>query len=247
MTVKERYLLLKNRQAKDWWTATFGDPFSWWILAVIGDQKWVTPNGLTILSFFAKLVPALMFIQGDRSIVIWAVIILQIGQILDSMDGNLARYRHVSSSLGSFLDKILDGFGLLLVLSGVSWYAFNHGAEAYYLILGPMAAGFYLVICYIYWVVAYTDIKHHGELRKVKPGKNVRSLESIPVWKYILNGQKKILYFNQADFYFWIGLFMILDKPKILIWMFVVLLGRKVIVRFFNRARYLKQLEASYD
>ena len=50
--IKNRYQAMKTRLAKDWWTATFGDPISWLILSFIGDWKWVTPSRITILSFF---------------------------------------------------------------------------------------------------------------------------------------------------------------------------------------------------
>ena len=96
MRFKDRYAAMKNRQGKDWWTITFGDPISWIILGVIGDQKWVTPTGITWVSFFAKMIPAGLMVTIDRTAIIAAVILLQFGQVLDSMDGNLARYRGTS-------------------------------------------------------------------------------------------------------------------------------------------------------
>jgi len=115
MTFSERYSRFRNRQAKDWWTITFGDPFSWLFLAVVGDWRIVTPNRLTILSFLAKAIPAGLILYGTRLSVIIAAILLQFGQILDSMDGNLARCRGESGWFGGFLDRFLDAFGLLLV------------------------------------------------------------------------------------------------------------------------------------
>jgi len=244
MGIKERYLKLKNRQAKDWWTATFGDPFSWWILALIADLKWITPNRITILSFLAKIYPAYLFINGDRTLVLWGVLILQIGQILDSMDGNLARYRGISTLVGSFLDKILDGFGFLIVMTGVSWYAYSNGSPSYSLILGPLSGGFYLVICYIYWVIAWMEVKNFGQGQQIRPGSNEKSIQHIPVWKYMLNKQAKILSFKQADFYFWIGLFMVINKPLILLWLLSIVLGRRVVSRIIRRSQYLRTLDA---
>ena len=56
---------MKNRQANDWWTITFGDPLSWVVLGVIGDIKWITPIGITWLSFFSKIAPAFLMITND--------------------------------------------------------------------------------------------------------------------------------------------------------------------------------------
>ena len=55
MGFKARYQKMKNRQAKDWWSTTFGDPISWIILGFIGDIKWITPIGITWISFYVKL------------------------------------------------------------------------------------------------------------------------------------------------------------------------------------------------
>ena len=51
----ERYRLLKTRSAKDWWTATFGDPVSWIVLAAIADWRIISPNLLTLLNFLTKV------------------------------------------------------------------------------------------------------------------------------------------------------------------------------------------------
>ena len=54
--IKNRYKSMKTRAAKDQWTATFGDPISWLILSLIADWKCVMPSGITVLSFFIRIV-----------------------------------------------------------------------------------------------------------------------------------------------------------------------------------------------
>ena len=157
MEFRDRYASMKNRQAKDWWTITFGDPISWIILSAIGDYKWVTPIGITWLSFLAKIIPAGLMITNARGAIIGAAILLQLGQVLDSMDGNLARYRGQPTLRGGFLDRVFDGTGFIFVMAGISWLAFETGSEPYYLIMGPMISAFYLVICYVYWNIAYLE------------------------------------------------------------------------------------------
>ena len=243
MRFKDRYAAMKNRQAKDWWTITFGDPFSWIILGVIGDYKWVTPIGITWLSFFAKMIPAGLMVTNDSIAIIAAAISLQFGQVLDSMDGNLARYRGQATLKGGFLDRVLDGTGFIFVMAGFSWLVYQNGGEPYYLLMGPMASAFYLVICYVYWNVAYLEQKHIGRGQMIKPGNNVRSIVHIPTWKYMLRGQKKLFSFHQADFYFWIGLGLILEIPEVIIWLLFVVLSIRVFERIKSRSRYLGSLD----
>ena len=243
MDFKTRYQKMKNRQAKDWWSATFGDPISWTVLGLIGDIKWITPIGITWLSFLCKIIPTGLIIHNERHYIIIGVLLLQVGQVLDSMDGNLARYRNMTTLRGGFLDRILDGLGFVFVMSSFSWYTYQNYNESYYLVLGPMAAAFYLVVCYSYWTTAYEEQKILGELKKVKPGSNVVNLKHISTWKYILIAQKKILSFRQADFYFWIGVGIILEKSKYIIWILFIVLFVRLIERIQSRYFYLKKLD----
>ena len=91
MGFKARYQKMKNRQAKDWWSTTFGDPISWIILGFIGDIKWITPIGITWISFLCKIIPAGLLIHNERYFIVIGAILLQLGQVLDCMDGNLAQ------------------------------------------------------------------------------------------------------------------------------------------------------------
>jgi len=243
MNFKARYKAVKNRQAKDWWSITFGDPISWLILGLIGDIKWITPIGITWASFLFKILPAALILFSERHFIILGVLILQLGQVLDSMDGNLARYRNDTSLRGGFLDRILDGTGFIFVMSSFSWYTYQKNNEPYYIVLGPMVAAFYLVICYIYWNTAYEEQKHSGKLKTVKPGSNVKNLEQISTWKYILYGQKKILSFRQADFYFWIGFGIILELSDYIIWVLFIVLLVRLVERIQSRYFYLKLLD----
>ena len=243
MNFKARYKAVKNRQAKDWWSITFGDPISWLILGFIGDIKWITPIGITWASFLFKILPAALILFSERHFIILGVLILQLGQVLDSMDGNLARYRNDTTLRGGFLDRILDGTGFIFVMSSFSWYTYQKNNEPYYIVLGPMVAAFYLVICYTYWNTAYEEQKHSGKLNAVKPGSNVKNLEQISTWKYILYGQKKILSFRQADFYFWIGFGIVLELSDYIIWALFIILLVRVVERIQSRYFYLKSLD----
>ena len=179
----------------------------------------------------------------DRNLIILAALLLQVGQILDSMDGNLARYRKQTTLRGGFLDRILDGTGFIFVMSGFSWLTYQKGNEPYYLLLGPMAAAFYLVVCYVYWTTAYQEQKHIGKSKKVNPGSNAKAIYHIPTWKYILKGQKKLFSIHQADFYFWVGLGLVLEISEYIIWLLFVVLFIRVLNRIKSRYQYLKLLD----
>ena len=243
MGFKARYKAMKNRQAKDWWSTTFGDPISWIILGFIGDIKWITPIGITWLSFLCKIIPAGMLIHSERHFIVIGVILLQMGQVLDSMDGNLARYRNNTTLRGGFLARILDGIGFVFVMFSFSCFTYQSCNNAYYLDIGPMASAFYLIICYSYWTTAYHEQKYIGKTNKVRPGGNAKSIQHISTLKYIFRGQKKIFSFKQADFYFWIGFGIILGLSRYIVWILFIVLLIRVIERVQSRYFYLKLLD----
>ncbi len=242
-TIRSRYLRLKNRQAKDWWTATFADPASWFILALVGDVRWITPNRITLISLLLKLVPAWLIAFHGTAHVLAAALMLQVGQVFDSMDGNLARYRETTSQIGGYLDRILDGAGYLVVMTAFSWHAFSTGSAPYYLLLGPAAAGCYLLVGYIYWNTAFIERKLTGDAPVRRVGGNARDISAVPLWRYILRAQKRIVKVNQADFYFWIGLFLILERPRVGLWFLFTANVFKLIYRFNVRMRRIAELE----
>ena len=240
---KKRYQLLKSRSAKDWWTATFGDPVSWMVLAIIADWKFITPNLLTTLTFILKIFASILIAFGDRSMTIYGAIFLQLGVLFDHMDGNLARYRNDTTLKGGFMDRILDGTSILIIFCALSWHLYIKGEPSYYLLMGPTAASFYLIICYIYWSYAYYEIKISGYSKAVHPGaKNLKN-NNISTFTYIKTGQKKIFNFNHIDYYFWISFAIILDFTKWMLWFLFIIIGVKMIGRFKTRINHLSKLD----
>ena len=239
----KRYQLLKSRDAKDWWTATFGDPVSWIILALIADWKFITPNLLTALTFISKIIASCLIAFGDRSMMIYGAIFLQLGVIFDHMDGNLARYRGDITLKGGFLDRILDGISILIIFSALSWHVYIDGGSAYYLVMGPAAASFYLIICYIYWSYAFYEMKILGNSKIVHPGAKSLINNNISTFNYIKTGQKKIFNFNHIDYYFWISFAIILNFTKWMLWFLFIIIGGKMIKRFKTRMNYLSRLD----
>ena len=165
----------------------------------------------------------------DKSWTAWTVTLLGIGNKQHLVVG--------------FLDRILDGTGFTFVMSSFSWFIYQNGNEPFYIILGPMISSFYLIICYSYWTTAYQEHKYLGKTNKVKPGANVEDMQHISTLRYVLSGQRKIVSFNQADFYFWIGLGIIFKISKYIIWILFFVLLVRVFERLQSRYKYLGILD----
>jgi phosphatidylglycerophosphate synthase len=96
------------RPRQEWWSRVFATPVANAALHLVADWKFITPNRLTLASFFLTLCTAVMITSGSNVSFVYAALVLQVAYVLDCMDGQLARYRGVSSIAGSFLDKWSD-------------------------------------------------------------------------------------------------------------------------------------------
>ncbi len=74
------------------------------LLIQIKDTK-ITPNQVTLLALIFGLFSAFSIIIGEDLL---AVILLQLSFVLDCLDGQLARYKKMSSNLGMWLDNLVD-------------------------------------------------------------------------------------------------------------------------------------------
>ena len=240
--IKNRYKAMKTRLAKDWWTATFGDPASWLILSLIGDWEWITPIRITILSFLIRIGGAAMIALGCDSFIIWGVFLIQIGLVMDHMDGNLARYRKMTSLSGGFMDRIFDGASFFIIINALGWYSVKQGSPTYILLISSLAGGFYLLICYIYWSYAYHELKEKGEIQTLNIGAKEKNISEIPTWKIILDGQKLFFKFHHIDYYFWISISILSGKPEWGVWLHFIGIGFNLQKRFRNKLKRIEEL-----
>ncbi len=83
-------------------------------------SKGITPNQVSILSFIVGLISSIFFLIGNAMI---GALLIQISSILDGCDGEIARLKHMQSSLGDFVDAVLDRYADGLILFGIFYYS----------------------------------------------------------------------------------------------------------------------------
>lgn len=119
-------------------------------LAVFAAKLHMTPNQVTVWSFFFSIVAAAMFAFESMAIALIGLIPFHIGKILDCADGQLASLTNQRSALGAFLDPFFDRIVDVATLLGL--------AVGYYLRTDNML-GIYLVLAFaiVMFVNAYLD------------------------------------------------------------------------------------------
>ncbi|MHC4278082.1 MAG: CDP-alcohol phosphatidyltransferase family protein [Planctomycetota bacterium] len=82
----------------------------------------ITPNQITLLSFFIGIMACWFFLQGGYWYSVIGVMVLYASTILDLSDGEVARLKLTSSRYGAFLDTISDGtvFGGVLFCTALA-------------------------------------------------------------------------------------------------------------------------------
>ena len=88
--------------------------------AILRSGLGITPNQVSLISFLLAAASVVPYAFGQAWV---AGILVQVGSIVDGVDGELARARGIASPKGAFLDSILDRFADIAVYAGALTYA----------------------------------------------------------------------------------------------------------------------------
>ncbi len=220
----ERLSKLHTKTSENWWPFSFGYPLARRFVAIVGDIRWITPNGLTGVSTLCLMLGAVLLMLRDARADWAALAILQVHVVLDCADGTLARYRGESTALGAFLDKAGDQAGFLLLGASAGYRAFYEdgigSGQPWIVVAGAVGAGCYVAVCYIYWVAAYFELEARSDKteRSVVPGKEEHASEQQGLFhrlSQLVLGQWRIVHFNAPDFPMWVPVLIIVGYPDI--------------------------------
>lgn len=229
--MRQRLHRLRNFQSRDFWAMVFARPMTILMLLPIADTAWVTPNLITWASVAAKLagVGALVGMTGYWGGVLGAVLV-NLGLVLDNMDGTLARYRNTSSYVGYYLDKSVDIICMAGIFLAIAWRAFAVSANVADLLLPFAGFAGAAVAAYCKWVGVRveTDIdllchKKAGTLETYAAGRVNQNPVTLPPqrsfvdWlKFLFDAVKSILLFNEVDIFFFLALALVINE----VWFF---------------------------
>lgn len=76
----------------------------------------LTPNGLSVASFFVSILAGVAFYAGD---VVLGVVMVAFNAVFDALDGALARDMGIASLRGDFLDHVIDRYADIFIITGI--------------------------------------------------------------------------------------------------------------------------------
>ena len=216
MPFPERYRLLFNRRGNDWWSIVFGYPVARLLVVFVEGWGWVTPGLLTLAGFVCKLAAAAVLWTGEGLAGPWLLpLLLQAAQVLDSMDGTLARARRRFSLAGAFLDKATDAIGFSAIAIALGRHAGRVTGDPLLSTAGGIAGAAFLAICYLHWM-ARAMLEPASKAGPLAGGGPPLSWGDI--WREWLGGWRRIWRFGEADLYLWISCFALAGAWGAAVW-----------------------------
>ena len=234
MKLKDRWMKLRNYQSDDFWAMLFARPLTILFLLPLVERKWVTPNRITFISIFVKLSgSAFVFFDRTYSGGVIGAILLNLGLILDNMDGTVSRFRNCPTKFGFFFDKITDSVTLTIMFWAIGFRAYLTNYQAPFLpnnfidlLIPMMAATASCIAGYGKWVSqrVLLDLEIMENYRKGTIEEFGAKTDSCPVWstppkrtftdwvKWFGYALFSILKINEVDIFFFAALALITEK-----------------------------------
>lgn len=100
----------------------------------------ISPNQITVFSFFLGLGSALCFFQGGYGMGVGGAGLLLLSIWVDGVDGEIARIKFMESPFGAKLDILCDNIVHVAVFFSIGMGLYHTQGETIYLVLGGLAA-----------------------------------------------------------------------------------------------------------
>lgn len=247
---------IRNWQSSEFYARLVMRPLTIAVLWFAGDWRWLTPNRVTTMANAAKLLGAALLVVDHRAYGVPAAIVLQLGLLLDHLDGTLARYRGVTTTFGAFYDKVSDAMTWLAITGAVGWAAYKDSGDARLPIAAVASAYALLVLGYMKWIVAaeqqkldWLEARLHPAQRRlaamVVEGPPSRTPRQWAGW--FVSSLLRVVMFEEVDLFFWIGLGIVIGRLDLLCWLLVVSQCVQLVIMVIKRALQAHALDTAAE
>ncbi len=144
----------------------------------------ITPNQLTLTSFFFAVIAGLAFLGARPSYFALGGVLALMSTIFDAADGMLARAKEMTSRYGAFLDLFLDRIADFAVLTGASFGYYWYTKSVGFLAFGLVTVALYLLQLNLYYINnVFTRAQNSGE------GAEAKSLAVVLIFAFSIIGR----------------------------------------------------------
>ena len=126
-------------------------PISQWITSKITEYP-LTPNQISIAVFFISVFSGLIISIEGYFFLLLGALLAQLSSILDGCDGEIARLKLLESKFGGWLDRVLDRYGDLFILMGLTFHTYFIHSTLTVFFIGFIAVGGKIILSYTAYV-----------------------------------------------------------------------------------------------
>jgi len=143
-------------------------PLAWVVVKALTPTG-ITPNQVSVASFFIGVAGAACFAMGGTKWFLAAGILSQLSSIVDCADGMLARAKDMESVYGKYLDIFLDRIVEFLLIGGIALGLFRTTGRSWFLILGLLGTSVYFLHVTLYYItINYYHSRESGETSEMR-------------------------------------------------------------------------------
>jgi phosphatidylglycerophosphate synthase len=142
---RERLARLRQKQETTFVPIFLHRPLAILLLLPTAEISFITPNRITTVSVLMRFFVAWLILPerfggpvASTAVLWWAVVLWNLGCVLDAMDGALARYRGLSSAFGRYYDKVSDRVISLVLVLALALRPFDRDGDIWPLVLGML-------------------------------------------------------------------------------------------------------------
>lgn len=228
MTGKLERLWATKTKDDEWWSSFVTSPLAIGVNYVAVDHDAITPNRITLASFLVALLSVICIGVGGTANFIAAALLIHLSHVLDCMDGQMARYREISSAAGSYYDRVTDQVQVTLWFGAVGYAAYVQSLSVEPLFLAFVGVAFYGLRGYVKYVAieiemgrdpAYQKKMTEAPCKPVTAGLGFGLRANI---HWLLREQPKIFAFDEGTFIFMLSAALLFDALTPMLWVFAV-------------------------
>jgi len=168
----------------------------------------ISPHGVILLSLIFGIAGSYLMIQADKLAAIAGALLLFYKNVLDKVDGSLARAKGLDSRRGRFYDSISDFIVTLASFAAISYSLFNQYSSYYAFVIGFAAMVFSMLQCsyFIFYQVSFIKITGKQTVNRLIENVTAEDIASQDNWTTFLQRVFMLIYGWQDK------LFYMLDK-----------------------------------
>ena len=250
MSEKLQRLWATKNKNDEWWSSFVTSPLAIAANFMVVDCRWLTPNLITLFSFITAVAATAFIVVGGQVDFYIAAALIHVSHILDCMDGQMARYRGVSSRSGGFCDKVTDQVQVILWFGAIGYAAYIQTENVLPVFLAFAGVAFYSLRGYTKHVTIYMQMCDDKEYLE-KASQEVSEIENrkegaaglghgvLANLRWFVCEQRKVLSFDEGVFIFMLFVALIFNALTPMLWMFATSQAFYGLARCVQRGRQL--------